>query len=391
MINIHLYPSPFLNESRILREAGSLAELKLFDRIDLVGVGQTGVPANEKLGDGMQIRRIGTRGGAGGVFRKIADIAGWSRAVYRLYRNTPLVCVNCHSVTTLPLGAMLKRATGARIVYDAHELETEANGLGGARKYLTKKVERALIRYADHCIFVGRAIEQWYVREYGLGNTTVLYNCPPRRQVQKTDYFRENFPIPRDKPIFLYQGLIGEGRGMRIMVEAFSSLADKAVLMVMGYGPLSGWFAEQAACHENMHYHPAVPPHRLLEYTGAADYGLSVIEATSMSYEYCMPNKLFEYVMARKPVLVSPTLEQRNFVETHGIGEVADTLTPGAVRNAVLRLLARTPASFETALDRTSGEFCWERQEMKLEAIYVEALGFRARSSHMDARVGTEK
>lgn len=67
------------------------------------------------------------------------------------------------------------------------------------------------------------------------------------------------------------------------MVEAFSSLADKAVLVVMRYGSLAGWFAEQAARHENMHYRPVVPPHRLLEYTGAADYGLSVIEVTSLS------------------------------------------------------------------------------------------------------------
>ena len=35
MINIHLYPSPFLNESRILREACSLSRLALFDRIGL--------------------------------------------------------------------------------------------------------------------------------------------------------------------------------------------------------------------------------------------------------------------------------------------------------------------------------------------------------------------
>ena len=76
-----------------------------------------------------------------------------------------------------------------------------------------------------------------------------------------------------------------------------------------------------------------------------------------MSYEYCMPNKLFEYVMARKPVLVSPTLEQRNFVETHGIGEVADTLTPGAVRIAVLRLLARTPASLRRHSIGPAGNF----------------------------------
>lgn len=388
MINIHLYPSPFLNESRILREAGSLARLGLFDRIDLIGVGQEGLPASEKVQDGIRILRIGQRDGVRSMAGKITGTASWSHAVYQKYRKEAIGCINCHSVTTLPLGTMLKRATGAKLVYDAHELETEANGLRGTRKYLTKQVERALIRHADHCIFVGSAIENWYVREYGLGNTTVLYNCPPRQDAQQLDYFRETFAIPRNKPIFLYQGVIGEGRGIRILVEAFSGLADRAVLVVMGYGRLTDWFTEQAARHGNIHYHPAVPPDRLLAYTSAADYGLSVIEPTSMSYEYCMPNKLFEYVMARKPVLVSPTLEQRDFVERHGIGEVASNTTPEAVQKAALRLLDRTPASLETALKRTRDEYCWERQEAKLEAVYLEALGFCPQLNRTISRVG---
>lgn len=390
MINIHLYPSPFLNESRILREAGSLARLGLFDRIDLIGVRQEGLPVIENVQDGIRILRIGQRDDSrSSMAGKIGGTASWSHAIFQKYRKEPIACINCHSVATLPLGAMLKRATGAKLIYDAHELETEANGLRGTRKYLAKQVERALIRHADHCIFVGSAIEEWYVREYGLGNTTVLYNCPPRQDIQQIDYFRETFAIPRNKPIFLYQGVIGEGRGIRILVEAFSGLADQAALVVMGYGPLTDWFIVQAARHENIHYHSAVPPSRLLAYTSAADYGLSVIEATSMSYEYCMPNKLFEYVMAKKPILVSPTLEQRDFVQRHGIGEVASNTSPEAVQKAALRLLDRTPASLQTALNRTREEYCWERQEAKLEAIYLEALGFRPRLNHTVSRVGT--
>lgn len=390
MINIHLYPSPFLNESRILREASSLARLDLFDRIDLVGVGQDELPDNEHVQNRIRILRVGQRDNLKSVASKIAGTAGWSHAVYQKYRKEPIACINCHSVATLPLGVMLKRATGAKLIYDAHELETEANGLKGVRKYLTKKVERALIPHVDHFIFVGSAIEEWYVREYGLSNTTVLYNCPPRQDNQIIDYFRDAFPIPDNKPIFLYQGVIGEGRGIRILVEAFSSgFADRGVLVVMGYGPLTDWFIEQAAQHENIHYHPAVPPDRLLAYTSAADYGLSLIEATSMSYDYCMPNKLFEYVMAKKPVLVSPTLEQRNFVERHGIGEVASNTSPEEVQKAALRLMDRTPASLERALNRTRDEYCWERQEAKLEAVYLKTLGFRPRLNQTISRVGT--
>lgn len=385
MINIHLYPSAFQNESRILREARSLSNLALFDRIDLVGVGQEGLRGIEPVQDDVRIVRLQRRSG-GGLVGKVAGTGGWSHAVYQRYRKEKLACVNCHSVAMLPLAVMLMRASGAKLVYDAHELETETNGLGGVRQYLTRQVERALIGRADHCIFVGRAIEQWYAQRYGLRNTTVLYNCPPRRHVAPTDYFRRTYSIAPHVPVFLYQGVIGEGRGLRLLVEAFSALAGRAALVVMGYGALAGWFAEEAARHAGIHYHPAVPPERLLEYTAAADFGLSVIEGTSLSYEYCMPNKLFEYVMARKPVLVSPTREQSEFVRSHAIGEVAAETSPAAIRDAVLRLLARDQAALQSALARTAEEYCWEGQESKLEAVYRNALGFRPRPAHVNQR-----
>lgn len=377
MINIHLYPSAFLNESRILREAGSLSQLALFERIDLVGVGEEGLAPVEKLQDNISIVRLGQRRG-NGLAGKLARTASWSRAIYRFYGTEELGCVNCHSVATLPLGVMLKHRTKAKLVYDAHELETETNSLSGVRKLLTRQVERRLIGQADHCIFVGSAIEQWYVREYGLHNTTVLYNCPSRRQVNPSDRFRTAYSIAPDTPIFLYQGYIGEGRGIRILVEAFSALAERAALVVMGYGPLADWVAREAQHRPGIHYHPAVAPESLLDYTAAADYGLSVIEPTSLSYEYCMPNKLFEYVMAGKPVLVSPTREQSEFVRSHGIGEVASDISPAAIREAVLSLLARDPQALQAALARTADEYCWEGQEKTLEAVYLDILGLRS-------------
>jgi glycosyltransferase involved in cell wall biosynthesis len=164
------------------------------------------------------------------------------------------------------------------------------------------------------------------------------------------------------------------------LVEAFAGLAGRAALVVMGYGPLADWLAGEAAHHADIHYHPAVAPEHLLDYTAAADFGLSVIEATSLSYEYCMPNKLFEYVMARKPVLVSPTREQSEFVRRHGIGEVTRDASPAAIREGVLRLLNRDQHALQDALMRTANEYCWEGQEVKLEFVYVNALGMRSRT-----------
>lgn len=376
MINIHLYPSVFLNESRILREAGSLARMKLFDRIDLVGLGEDGLQPTEELQKNLRIVRLSQRWGSG-LVGKVTRTAAWSRIVYRMYRDQQLGCINCHSVATLPLGVVLSRKTGASLVYDAHELETETNGLSGIRKLLTKLVERTLIRQANHCIFVGEEIEKWYVKKYGLNHTTVLYNCPPRRQTKPTDYFRQTFSIQSSVPIFLYQGFIGEGRGIRNLAEAFAGLDGRAALVVMGYGPLSDWIIEQSRRYPNIHYHPAVQPDSLLEFTAAADFGVSVIESTSLSYEYCMPNKLFEYIMANKPVLVSPTREQSKFVHSRGIGAVARDSSPAALRDAVLSLLEHDLPTLRNALARTADEYCWEGQEEKLRSVYIDSLNMR--------------
>jgi glycosyltransferase involved in cell wall biosynthesis len=377
MVNIHLYPSWILNESRMLREARTLSRLAVFERIDLVGCGGPDLPQDQDVGGRIWIRRLAYRSAEGGLLQKIREILRWTVTVYRTYRKQPLACVNAHSISTLPLGCALKLATGARLIYDAHELETETTGLSGLRKTATKLLERALIGYVDYSIFVGAAIDDWYRQRYSLSNTAVVYNCPPLTTVARSDHFRQTFGIAPQVPIFLYHGVISKERGVPKLIEAFASLEQQAALVLMGYGDLVPWVQEQAAQRANVFYHPAVPPDQLLAHTAAADYGLSVIEPASLSYEYCMPNKLFEYLMAGKAVLVSPTLEQRTFVQQQGVGEVARTTDPPDIREAVLRLLARSPSELHAAIERTRVEFSWEKQEGVLRRIYTEQLGFQ--------------
>jgi glycosyltransferase involved in cell wall biosynthesis len=374
MINIHLYPSVFLNEARILREAETLHNLGMFERIDLVGAGSSGLPVNEAVMATINIVRLEHRDRLSGLVAKAQFMFIWSLAVFRCYRKAPVSCINCHSLSTLPVGVLLKRVTGAKLVYDTHELETEANGLRGVRKYISKKVERQLIGYVDYTVFVGKLIRDWYEEAYGLTNTVVVYNCPRLRNVTHSDYFRSRYGILRELPIFIYQGVLSEGRGVDSTVEAFSSLKDTAALVVMGYGPLEDWVRNKANEHNNIFYHPAVPPSELHAYTCAADYGLSIIEPTALSYEYCMPNKLFEYAMARKPVLVSPTQEQKEFVERQNIGIVIENTSAKSIKAGVIQMLGTGHQSFLAALESTVREYNWETQEVKLKRIYQDLL-----------------
>ena len=143
MINLHIYPSPFTRESRILRETAVIAEHCLFDRIIMVGVCAPGLPDRERVDDRREIWRF-PRDARSGLVGKLLTTWRWAGLVYQAFRREKVGCVNCHSLPVLGLCVKLARATRAKLVYDTHELETETNGLGGLRKLLSKIVERRL-------------------------------------------------------------------------------------------------------------------------------------------------------------------------------------------------------------------------------------------------------
>ena len=117
MINIHIYPSDFTNESRILREARSLNQFGYFDSVHLVGKGRTDLSPVEQIEPGLEVRRFGGFSDReSGVFGKIWRALRWGLRVYQEYRQSPLGCINCHSVSVLPVGAVLKSVSGAKLV-----------------------------------------------------------------------------------------------------------------------------------------------------------------------------------------------------------------------------------------------------------------------------------
>jgi hypothetical protein len=44
---------------------------------------------------------------------------------------------------------------------------------------------------------------------------------------------------PADALLFIYQDVLSPGRGIEVMLEAFSTIGDTSHLVFMGYGPLT--------------------------------------------------------------------------------------------------------------------------------------------------------
>lgn len=369
---VHIYLSTFENESRILKETKSLMTYGIVDEVIVLAKGKEGLLEFEEFDKNRFVYRVRPRFMRDKklipglrffiLFIKLIDIIFKYLSIIR--KEKP-VYVNIHQVLMLPLIPLVKLvAPNTKFIYDTHELETESNGLQGKRQKLFKLFERLFIKSFKLVIVVGPAIEDWYRKEYGIDNIVTVMNCPLYQQFEKKNLFREEFGIPDHATIFLYQGALFFGRGVDVMLDAFAQINDeKYTLVLMGYGEMVDHIKTVADQYPNIHFKQAVHPSIVLNYTASADVGISLIENVCLSYYYCLPNKLFEYLMAGIPCIVSNMKEMSDYVRKNGAGVVCEDTTKEALINAVKSIDQFDRFSFHQHIEQVMKQYCWENQE----------------------------
>ena len=307
------------------------------------------------------------------VFNLVKTLEFIFRSVFRA-KKIKCEVIHANDLQGLVVASLIKRLAhkDAAIVYDAHEYETEANGIKGFRKKIYQFLERKLIKEVSRVITVSDTIANEYVRLYGIEQPTVLLNVPKitRDPREKHNLFREKLEIRPDQRIFLYQGYLMPGRGVDILLNTFSKLdSDKNVIVFMGKGKLKELiddYREQG----NIYFHHFVDPNEFLNYTSSADVGIAFIQDISLSDRYCLPNKLFEYISCGLPVICSNLPEMKKLVETNKVGVVANENTEKGFKNAVDLMNSKDLDFFKANTSATSAKYSWLLQEEKLIQLY---------------------
>lgn len=376
----------FTNESRVLKQVNSLIKNNVFKKITIIALGSEQLSNHEYLAQDIELYRVNL------VTRKLPKKPPFQLVKYLefliksllLIRKLKPSVVNAHALSVLPICFLAKKLLKAPLVYDAHELETEQGGEMGLRKRLSKKLERKLIYSADMMLVVSENIADWYVNEYAMPRPPVIMNAPVYQEPPKSDVFREKFAIRPDQVIFLYQGGLAKGRGVKLLLDAFKARTDdKAVMVFMGYGELEEDIQHAMQTSNNIFFHPAVAPNVVLEHTVAADVGIHMIQNTCLNHYYCMPNKLFEYAMAGLPVIVSNMKEMREFVERYDFGLVAEEGGSAGLNQAIDQMLVRNLATMKANAKQAGQENSWEHQEQKMLNAYAKLLN---KEKHHDVR-----
>jgi len=278
-----------------------------------------------------------------------------------------------NDLDTLPANYLASRIKRKPLVYDSHEYFTEVPGLIGRPvvKAIWIRLEKLLVPRVDAAYTVCNSIADVYRDLYKV-DFKVVRNLPVCSKVEQTKLQEKAADQPK---IILYQGALNLGRGVGAAIRSMPYL-EGAELWLAGDGDLASQLKElvvEMGLESKVKFLGRLPLHQLNEITRQADLGISLEEDLGLNYRFALPNKLFDYIQAGVPVLVSNLPEMMHIVEYYQIGTIAETH-----QRKVLAELMKT-ALFDQEkrqvwkqnLPRAASELCWENEAEVLQDIYM--------------------
>lgn len=295
--------------------------------------------------------------------------------------------VHCHDLPTVPIGLRVKRVTGAKVVYDAHEIYEEVSLLADWRRRRYRRLQRRVSGHVDAFITVNDSIHEFMRATYPrLPDGEVVCNAVLRPQSPPQDdgRLRRAAEVADGQRILLYQGGFARHRGLDVLVRSAPLLPPDWTLVMMGWGAFEGELRRVAQEVDpggsRVRFIPGAPHAELRDWTAGADLGVIPYENVCLNHWFCSPNKLWEYPTAGVPILASPYPVLSEIVIGNGIGLLLDDpATPEGIARSVGGASARDLAAMREACMAFIAKDNWDRYEQRLLTVYEEMAEDRTR------------
>jgi glycosyltransferase involved in cell wall biosynthesis len=280
------------------------------------------------------------------------------------------------------------RLDGRRVrwLYDAHEY------FPGLTRYSVDRIagmadcEKEYIGRADAVLTVSQPLAEAIQVRTGLTELpSVVLNAPSaiRPESRPRPSVRAAAGLAEDVCLLVHSGNIFPERGTVTLVQSLASLPDDVHLAIVTNAPMDSVnvqtlveAAERGGTTDRLHFVPYVPGEQIVDYLSSATIGVDGLNHLP-SHEMALTNKMFDYLQAGLPMVVSDVKAMSGLVRELGIGEVypaGDAASMAAAVRTVLSDLDRYRKAL-TADPEVLRRFSWERQEETLRAVYGRLLG----------------
>ncbi len=340
--------------------------------VHVLAIGRPDLPPHEVV-DGIHVHRF--RSSSAKTIRRgvnvtairtfgayLAGCVTWAR------RHRP-VLIHYNDWNTLFIG----RAAGIehRSIYDMHELFQDLDYLNFPKPInrTIAAIDRAGLRGAEAVICVSEPIAE-ELRTLTRKPVYVVRNIPESRFGEGPGNAKLVAHLSDGKKHLVFLGALQREKGATYMLELLRHLPDAFVLdCLSGQTAKNASFlehAERLGVSARVNVFDLVPQSELAGTVRHAYAGFSIFVPQSRIYDYALPNKLFEYLLAGVPVIVSGARAQAELVRDSGVGLVADL--SDAAETAMRIATWERPAVTRELLEQSG--LTWEHEEGILRSAY---------------------
>jgi glycosyltransferase involved in cell wall biosynthesis len=294
--------------------------------------------------------------------------------------------IHAHDLYTLPAAILLARRTGAKVIFDAHEIETERiPPLPAEKKDFIDRLERSLFRETDAIVVCCESSADFYGERLQKDRPSVVMNAPVLSTTKEADVCSleviDRLRSEGEAEIIIYTGGVGrEARGLHIAAAALAHLPNAHLIILGPRHPANDeWLMGEASSlgvSDRLHLIPPVSHSEVVDSVKKADVGICLIQDASLSYRYAMPNKLFEMAFAGLPLCVSELPEMGRFVRELDAGVTVDQTNPRAVAQAIRHLMDHRDQYVlgENGKEILMDKYSWPAQKRVLWGLYGRLL-----------------
>ena len=315
-----LAQTPYELDMRVRRKGEALVEAGY--SVDVLSLHRAPLQKTYML-NGVNIHNVSLGKKRGSLARYAFEyMAFFAWSCFHLTKRMPSKRYDLVDVNTLPdfliFAGTFARSMGAKLVFDMHEITPEfymsKYGIEESSRWIDflKYLEKISFDFADHVITINEPIRDLLAsRGLRRSKSTVIMNSADEATFGEGS-MASSTDLPEEVPAFvmMYHGTLTKIYGLDIAIEAFSLAQQEmpgAEMWILGEGAehvALQKLAQERGIASKVKLLGYLPPSQMPHWLSKCDVGVLPIRRDQF-LEHASPNKLSEYIIKGKPVIIS--------------------------------------------------------------------------------------
>lgn len=300
------------------------------------------------------------------IFINLRDFWKVSRAIIRTNADV----IHANDLDALVPAYIASKKLQCKLIYDTHEIFLQNNWIysNPILKVFWGYLEKHIIKKADLVVCVSHAAADYIEELYHIAKPMVVTNCV------SSDYIVQDESEKNDYFEVLNHGKFTKGRGCELMVQAAKITPELNIRYSMrGFGSIEDDMRKYVTDNHlnNVVFYPPVKPWELIKSASNASVGIAITIPFCLNFKLSVSNKIFEYLAAGLPVIMSDIPEHRYLNDRYHFGLIMKDNTPESLRDCVMRLYEDKELYGKCSKNALilSSEINWENEFARLIAF----------------------